>query len=342
MPPRIAALTWLLLIHAKYSEQLFPQLDELFPALLKALSDPAEEVMRIDLEAIAQLSGKEAYFAKLMENLVRLFANERQVLRNRAPKIIRLLCRFADAGRIFSSLAGIIEKEQDVEFAAETVQTLNLLLLSSQEARMLRLRLQQMQSPALFEALYRAWALSPASLFSLCLLCRMYRHASDLVQKFSELEVTLGFLLELDQLVQLLESPAFVQLRLQLLEPAKNADLVKCLYGLLMVLPQSTAFAQLKARLSCASKHALFQGLPRQQQQPSAEEKKAAPDFAKLTVHFEEVQKRRAAAEAQKYQKATPLPVFSPQLRQQESALPAAMSASTGHIRAKSEFPTSP
>lgn len=42
-------------------------------------------------------------------------------------------------------------------------------------------------------------------------------------------------------------------LRLQLLEPEKHHYLFKCLYGLLMLLPQSSAFATLRNRLNAVS-----------------------------------------------------------------------------------------
>lgn len=45
----------------------------------------------------------------------------------------------------------------------------------------------------------------------------------------------------------------FADLRLQLLEPEKYPHLYKCLYGLLMLLPQSAAFAALKNRLNSVS-----------------------------------------------------------------------------------------
>lgn len=64
-------------------------------------------------------------------------------------------------------------------------------------------------------------------------------------------QVTVNFLVELDKLIQLLESPIFTQLRLQLLEPQRHAHLIKALYGLLMLLPQTTAYHTLKERLSC-------------------------------------------------------------------------------------------
>jgi len=42
-------------------------------------------------------------------------------------------------------------------------------------------------------------------------------------------------------------------LRLQLLEPEKYPYLFKCLYGLLMLLPQSSAFVSLRNRLNAVS-----------------------------------------------------------------------------------------
>ena len=86
---------------------------------------------------------------------------------------------------------------------------------------------------------------------SLCLLSQNYDHASNLVQKFGDIEITAGLLKEIDSLVQLIESPIFAFLRLQLLAPQEHASLVRTLYGLLMLLPQSSAFSSLKQRLSC-------------------------------------------------------------------------------------------
>ncbi|GFO32310.1 protein vac14 homolog [Plakobranchus ocellatus] len=55
------------------------------------------------------------------------------------------------------------------------------------------------------------------------------------------------------ELVQLIESPIFAYLRLQLLEANDNPELIKSLYSLLMILPQSEAFKLLRYRLECIS-----------------------------------------------------------------------------------------
>ena len=97
---------------------------------------------------------------------------------------------------------------------------------------------------SLFEALYAAWRPFPASALCLCLLAGEYHLASDLVSCIALLlrqlppERTLAILVQLDKLVQLIESPAFASLRLQLLSPHKHPYLIKSLYGILMLLPQ--------------------------------------------------------------------------------------------------------
>lgn len=83
--------------------------------------------------------------------------------------------------------------------------------------------------------------------------------------------MTVNILIQVDKLVQLIESPVFTckyhrgcvlrgqwanilrDLRLQLLEPDKHPYLYKCMYGILMLLPQSSAFAALKNRLNSVS-----------------------------------------------------------------------------------------
>jgi hypothetical protein len=59
------------------------------------------------------------------------------------------------------------------------------------------------------------------ALLGLCLLAQAYEHAVDLINCFSSLPVGAEVLVQLDRLVQLLETPNFTYLRLQLLQPAK-------------------------------------------------------------------------------------------------------------------------
>ena len=61
----------------------------------------------------------------------------------------------------------------------------------------------------LFVCLYRVWCHHPLAVVSLCLLSQHYTHACELLRRFSEIENTSEFLVEVDKLVQLIESPIF-------------------------------------------------------------------------------------------------------------------------------------
>jgi hypothetical protein len=97
------------------------------------------------------------------------------------------------------------------------------------------------------------WCHNPVSTFSLCLLAKAYDLSFALVKCFSQMEdISVGFLMQLDKLVFLLESPIFVHLRLQLLDVQApyHAPLLKSIYGVLMCLPQGDAFRLLNDRLA--------------------------------------------------------------------------------------------
>eukprot|EP01128_Nolandella_sp_AFSM9_P005035 TRINITY_DN2379_c0_g1_i1.p1 TRINITY_DN2379_c0_g1~~TRINITY_DN2379_c0_g1_i1.p1 ORF type:complete len:858 (-),score=111.25 TRINITY_DN2379_c0_g1_i1:157-2730(-) len=269
---RLYALKWILVLHAKSPEAFLKFLEILFPPLLKMLSDPAEEVVRLDLEVLAKLSANEAYFGKLMVSLVTLFRTKKHLLEGRATLIVRQLCLYIRPEEIYCSLAKIVEVETGPVFASQLVQTLNLVLLTAPELVEVKNRLRALAEPEnreLFQQLYSCWCHNETAVFSLCLLSQVYQHASNLVLLIAEFEMTVNVLMELDKLVQLLESPIFMVLRLHLLEPKKYPYLFKALFGILMLLPQSSAFTTLRTRLDAVSSTHVLQNIPSASEVPN-------------------------------------------------------------------------
>ncbi|XDV53007.1 hypothetical protein PO909_021622 [Leuciscus waleckii] len=237
-----------------------------------------------------------SYFYKFMINLLKRFSLERKLLEVRGAFIIRQLCLLLHAENIFHSMADILLKEEDLKFASTMVQTLNTILLTSAELFQLRNQLKDLhtqESCALFCCLYRSWCHNPVATVSLCFLTQNYRHAYDLIQKFGDLEVTVDFLMEVDKLVQLIESPIFTYLRLQLLDVEHNPYLIKALYGLLMLLPQSQAFQLLSHRLSCVPNPELMRTVDHPKA-PVKDKRLAQPhiDYSELLQHFDRVQSK--------------------------------------------------
>ncbi|OJD13710.1 hypothetical protein AJ78_05867 [Emergomyces pasteurianus Ep9510] len=261
---RVASLAWLIMLHRKAPRKVLAFHDGTFPALLKTLSDPSEAVVTRDLQLLSQISrnSEDGYFTSFMVNLLQLFSTDRKLLEIRGNLIIRQLCVSLSPERIYRTLADCLEKEEDIEFASIMVQNLNNNLITAPELADMRKRLRNPESrdgQMFFVALFRSWCHNAVATFSLCLLAQAYEQAYNLLQIFAELEMSVNMLIQIDKLVQLLESPVFTYLRLQLLEPEKYPYLYKCLYGVLMLLPQSSAFAALKNRLNSVNNIGLLQ-----------------------------------------------------------------------------------
>lgn len=145
---RVAALTWLLMLHRKAPRKVLAFNDGTFPALLKTLSDPAEAVVTRDLQLLSQISrnSEDDYFTSFMVNLLQLFSTDRKLLETRGNLIIRQLCKNLSAERIYRTLADCIEKEEDIEFASIMVQNLNNNLITAPELADLRKRLRNLET----------------------------------------------------------------------------------------------------------------------------------------------------------------------------------------------------
>ncbi|CAN0877100.1 Protein VAC14 homolog [Linum grandiflorum] len=229
---QIEALHWMSSLLNRHRADVLNYLDDIFNTLLKALSDPSDQFYSFS---------------------------------RRGALIIRRLCMLLDAERVYRELSKILEGEADLDFASMMVQALNLILLTASELAELRNLLKQSLANAagrdLFQSLYASWCHSPVAIISLCLLVQMYQHASVVIQSLVEDDINVKFLVQLDKLIRLLETPIFAYLRLQLLEPGRYTWLLKALYGLLMLLPQqSAAFKILRTRLKTVPSYSFSSG----------------------------------------------------------------------------------
>jgi vacuole morphology and inheritance protein 14 len=289
------------------------------------------------VQVLARISLDPIQFQRVLNALVQLFLEDRPLLETRGGMVIRKLCALLDPQSIYISLSAILGDKNELEFVGLMVQTLNLILLTAPELNPLRRSLKnsfqqsggkesnavsaadldrltptgahtQMDDRQVFVSLFRCWCHNPVATFSLCLLAQVYDLSSHLILKFAEVDVTVGFLMQIDKLVQLLESPIFIRLRLQLLEvnTKNHADLLRSLYGLLMLLPQSQAYKTLSDRLSTVSSLHMHIGFTQshtgQQQQAKTQVAKVAngqsesnsfmETYADLLSRFEFVQEK--------------------------------------------------
>lgn len=95
----------------------------------------------------------------------------------------------------------------------------------------------------LFFKLFKTWSFNPISTLTLCLLSKNYKLAYNLLPRFTLIEMDTNNLIALGSLVQLIESPGFINLRLELTRQDEGSKyLLKTLQGVLMLLPLSKSF----------------------------------------------------------------------------------------------------
>lgn len=281
---RITGLDWLIFLYSTNPSSFFEELDGEgdrkkidLTALLKSSTDSSNEVILKVLQLMCKISEtNQNFFKSFMIELITFFEREidstslshpstassvsTNLTREKIEFIIRKLCLTLDSEKIFKTISEVLISINDLnlEFLNMITVTLNNILLTTQELTSFRKKLKNLdiyrsEDWNLFATLFESWCHNAPSALSLCLLTSNYELAFSIIKELSELEINFQLLTQLDILVQLLESPIFVKLRLQLLEPERNPFLYKTLYGLLMILPQSSTFTSLKNRLSSVS-----------------------------------------------------------------------------------------
>ena len=300
VPTKMAALGWINMLMEKRKTDMNEFTETLLPVLLRTLSDPSDTVVLLDLQVLSRISlahkdelgfveeTEESQFQLVLNAILNLFAQDRQLLETRGSLIIRKLCVLLNAKAVYIRMADTLssfEAQADattLQFISTMVQTLNLILLTASELHDLRSTLagsflRQWRSRfdetgQVFANIFHCWCHNPVATFSLCLLAQAYDLSFSLVKRFAEMEdVSVGFLMQIDKLVHLLESPIFVHLRLQLLdvEAPYHSSLLKSIYGILMCLPQGDAFRLLNERLTAVCNLRDNLGIPAPEPDPN-------------------------------------------------------------------------
>lgn len=279
---RLTLLEWLTFLYSSYpSRFLVPDSSETeknstnyiidLTSLLRSCADASHDVISKILNLASRISeDNQDFFKDFMVKLILFFENDvleskanaasgaqTTLSRGKVEFIIRRLSVSISSEKIFQALSEVLVslKQKNIEFISNIVVTLNNILLTSHELQDLRKKLKSLDMYKaddwnFFSTLFQSWCYNVPSALSLCLLTSNYELSYSIIKNLAELEVTFQLLTQLDVLVQLLELHIFLKLRLQLLEPENHPYLYKTLYGILMIMPQSSTYTTLKNRLA--------------------------------------------------------------------------------------------
>mmetsp|Transcript_71906 Transcript_71906/g.164768 ORF Transcript_71906/g.164768 Transcript_71906/m.164768 type:complete len:688 (+) Transcript_71906:3-2066(+) len=281
---RLQALTWLdLLVDMMFrpGEKASHRDLKLLVPLVSMVRDKDQQVLRQTLAVIAKVSERSDSTAlpHIIRELLLVFASDATLMQERSGVMVKELCQRLDPEKVYLELALQLEAASTVQedhVARCLTEKLTMILLTVPEMSTLRDRLRlEPDGPAsgkpskgderaLFLALHRSWSRFPAAGLCLCLLAGEYQRSCDLVEEIGRRmrdctgDETMRILIQLDKLVQLIESPVLAPLRMQLLQPTEHPHLIRAMYGILMLLPQSEAFEVLRRRLKAVPTLALL------------------------------------------------------------------------------------
>lgn len=351
---RMATLNWIRHFNSTQPANMFRYIDRFFPVLLELLSDPADDVLMLDIILVTEICGQpkqqlDMRSLKLGEELsqelksvspnlvkfnlalLKMFKDDPKLVAERGFQIVRQVCLLLDPLDVFRTLALLLsasvnldailpatnanssassasalpaptsaaggkDPQPDLEFVAKMVQMLNQILMTTSELFPLRQRLrspEQSDCVELFQSLYRCWAHQPICLLSLYLLSQNYQPALELIPRLSDIDITMELLIEIDRIVQLIESPILAYVRMDLLHPDHQKPLTALLSALLMLLPQSDAFSTLHKRLQAVPHLAVLESMKKTSSRSSATSK---IKFKDLIQHFDRVLQARTIA----------------------------------------------
>ncbi|KAF8389952.1 hypothetical protein HHK36_024472 [Tetracentron sinense] len=208
---RIEALSWIATLLEKYRAEVIcgsflnvlSFLNDIFDTLVKALSDPSDEhfqMVLLALEVHSSIARDPQHFHHLFASLCQNFRVDNSLLEKRGALIICRLCVLLDPERVYRELSTILEGQTDLDFATIMVQLRGLLKQSLVNAA----------DKDLFVSLFYCIFVIVCDL-----PLQAYQHASFVIQSLLEEDMNIKFLVQLEKLIRLLETPVFAYLRLQ-------------------------------------------------------------------------------------------------------------------------------
>ncbi|KAF2355702.1 Vacuole morphology and inheritance protein 14 Fab1-binding region [Trinorchestia longiramus] len=303
---KFLVLRWLCHMMHLFPGLMQSELERVSNALLPVLRDRSDVVVVKVLVLLATLSvapkgslplqdgDSPPHLDRVLELLVEAFSRDQQLLVERGQLILRQLCVLLSPTQVYERISKLLQKvpvSQNSDFLSMMAHTMATILITSKELFPMRLQLRKLETKDwcdVFASLFKCWSHNSFSVILLCLLSQNYRQSAQLVSLLGDGDITVDFLVEVDKLVQLLESPIFTYLRLDLLRnDSDSTALLETLYGLLMILPQSSSYTKLATRLSN------LPAAPRLVHDRPSPCRTSQIDFDELLGYFKEVHEKK-------------------------------------------------
>ncbi|KAI4468990.1 tax1 binding protein-related [Holotrichia oblita] len=258
---KVAVLRWIHHLYTQLPQKMCIYIDLLFPVLQRTLSDPADEVVQQCLVVIAEVISTPRLEIEDLNQDQQIEGDQKSRLPSPyySKFVVSLLQSFSADPALLEERGSFIIRQLCVLLNAEDIyRTLAQILLNEPNLKFASLMVEHLNFILL----------TSSELFDMRTKLKNLDSPSDRVDK----------------------QFFFSDLRLELLKVPADECLVRALYGLLMLLPQTEAFAILKTRLSCIPSLHLHCDKRNQTEIKPVPARMSNIDFPKLLERFKSVQ----------------------------------------------------
>ena len=260
-------LEWTNQLYNQFESSLFSNEEEFIKKLINIIPDTNKNILIKIVKTLCVICEKQPSFINcIIKLIINKFSKSEKIMNLYGVKVYKILSEVINIFTLFRIISDYLLKNDDINFVMKITKTLNMFLFSEKECQNIRNELSSKRKLSmnndneniintniiednLFEKLFNLWAFNPFSAVLLTMYCNYFELSYYLALELSKTKLQESDFIELCQVVQIFESSLFNNIRIKLLNPKKNIFLVKTLYALLMMLPQSNAFDALNNRI---------------------------------------------------------------------------------------------
>ncbi|KAF1743864.1 hypothetical protein MXB_325, partial [Myxobolus squamalis] len=218
---KMIVLDWVQHLLNYAHDQFYEQTPLIFNSLIDITQTDSIKVINLAIKILCRLSISNISGIQCNDNLIpflrRIISNlakdKCSQLKSQGSLIVSTICQSLSPILVYTKLAEvIIEGFEKSPKISTIVHTLNIIMLTAEETRDLRLFLVksgEKEKIVIFTTIYKCWAHNPVSALSLCLISGRYQLSYDIVEEFQQIEPSVELLMQIDHLIQLIESPNF-------------------------------------------------------------------------------------------------------------------------------------
>lgn len=250
-------LTWCHKLFDRFHCKMFNNAEDFIEKFTTILSEKNEATFNDILSLLCSIAQyKDSYSHTIVENITNKLMQCRSIINTNGITILKSLSNAIHVTIVYKLFADILLKNRDIPFVIGMINILDIFLLIENESQPVRETLKKFSHKTrtkddslFFEKIFRLWSYNPISTLIMCIISQYFELSYCLTLKLAEMKLCQKDYVQLSQMIQLIESSLFNNIRIKLLEPFKHLFLVKTLYAILMLLPQGQAYNALCNRL---------------------------------------------------------------------------------------------